>query len=1248
MAETDERIANLLERLKSNDSEIKVEALSKLQAEFTSGVQAHIEAVIASLKVALRTPNQHVTTAALSAIASLFPVIIHSNEEHHGATNPHDLNTLRHALVAFLSPGGVIDRLGEARERARECAREALVSAGSVSFKHSPPVTHSAKPAPPGKSPESPLAVFERCLREIGFGSKVVRVREQVCMKFDTLEDGDGGVRDCARVSVVEMFTATTVTDSARADLKKEMTKKGVRKGIMDGVLNQLFTSNSQAAPAPAQTPAQTSSPPTVSSTLSRQTTASTFVSNGSLARTTTLASSTASEFQDTNSDDIAPVYIASARDLEHEFAEMAPPFEGRESEHNWQPRDRAIVRVRGMLKGDVHVRFHDAFLEGLKSGFMANSLKTLTSLRTTVSTNTCALYVELVTALKHGYDPFVELTLTPLFRMGSLTKKIVANQTQATAKEILIHGHCSPRIVLPMLWLGIQDKNVSLRQYSLGHIKTILETNAVKMKTAIETSGGLDLIEKSLKKALTDQNVGLKDSARAVFWLFDEIWRDRAEVIMNTLDANNRKQLEKAAPSGRSAAPSNGAQPETKKTSIAAAIAASRAKAKQIAAAPPTLRHAATAHASTMAMSTSTKRPASPGSPPSSRIVTSPTTSSKRQSGLFQRSATSSAVISTGPKSPSGVTTRSNPSLSPPSSPSLTGNRKQITGARTASAVASPTSSQPALYSPPTRQRPLSSSLSARSLSPPAPTNRASQVKRASGVFSSPKGMGLSPGPAVNDTLTLSPHPSDDESLMRVRAPNSEADSDDSVHIASFSDAYTSTPPGRVVAASTLTRSTNPITVPGPVVEDALRARAEQAESAAERLLEELVEPDETVQTIHIPPSLMPSTSTSNAKANGSARRASQSKGPDTSTSSSRRTAVPSTPANNRAALLKQAAAYQDSPPYKGGHTLLSKLQDNRNESSWWLKRVSLLRDSKSSGDDLNAKDEIIQCTKALESDSASIDDLRRLSLICRRNPVEDGENFSLGITVQSQEGDVWNNGLLFNNLCAALFRYLNCNKSEEVLEYGLIVLWEMIENQQPYIEGRESELLSLLFNLRYSNQQTVAEACNTLRDALTTRMDPVYGLSTMHSSLKRFLSEPVPPNGTAEARSLSYAFGLLALGKFLLRLPSEILEEELPRLQLTLCQGLNDPQLLVRESAAAAITAAQLVLRDETHLFTMLASLSDEKKNLLTYLFDKHGARGAVEGVTSGKNSQDGLERLGREMRRLDSRTSTPLRKG
>lgn len=69
--------------------------------------------------------------------------------------------------------------------------------------------------------------------------------------------------------------------------------------------------------------------------------------------------------------------------------------------------------------------------------------------------------------------------------------------------------------------------------------------------------------------------------------------------------------------------------------------------------------------------------------------------------------------------------------------------------------------------------------------------------------------------------------------------------------------------------------------------------------------------------------------------------------------------------------------------------------------------------------------------------------------------------------------------------------------------------------------------------------------------------------------------------------------------------------------------------------------IIAAQLVLRDETHLFVLLDGLADEKKNLLTYLFDKHGARGLVAATSSS-----GIDRLQKEISRLDTRTSTPFK--
>jgi len=144
------------------------------------------------------------------------------------------------------------------------------------------------------------------------------------------------------------------------------------------------------------------------------------------------------------------------------------------------------------------------------------------------------------------------------------------------------------------------------------------------------------------------------------------------------------------------------------------------------------------------------------------------------------------------------------------------------------------------------------------------------------------------------------------------------------------------------------------------------------------------------------------------------------------------------------------------------------------------------------------------------------------------------------------------------------------------------------------------------------------------------------------MHASLRVFYADAVPSAEGEEVKAATFAFGLMALGKYFLRLPAEIAEEELPRLKNTLISALNDrSSLIVRESAAACIIAAQLVLRDETHLFALLDGLTDDKKNLLTYLFDKHGARGVLM-----DNSHSGIDKLEKEIRRLDTRTSTPLR--
>ena len=84
--------------------------------------------------------------------------------------------------MAFLPTGGIIDRLGDARERSREKARESLVILGGLAFRAGGGSTLAASKS--GKTQETALQTFERLLKEIGLASKAWRIREQVRCHF--------------------------------------------------------------------------------------------------------------------------------------------------------------------------------------------------------------------------------------------------------------------------------------------------------------------------------------------------------------------------------------------------------------------------------------------------------------------------------------------------------------------------------------------------------------------------------------------------------------------------------------------------------------------------------------------------------------------------------------------------------------------------------------------------------------------------------------------------------------------------------------------------------------------------------------------------------------------------------------------------------------------------------------------------------------------------------------------------------
>lgn len=187
-------------------------------------------------------------------------------------------------MVAFLPTGGIIDRLGDTRERSREKARESLAILGGLAFRAGGSNFTASRS---GKTQETAIQIFERILKELGLASKAWRVREQVSFSWDSLsdttltciqslltlvdirrahhlfpirpylpllvaalEDSDSTVRETAKTSVVILFTSPGASDAARADLKRELAKKGVRKTIVDAVLTKVLGSDNASTTA--------------------------------------------------------------------------------------------------------------------------------------------------------------------------------------------------------------------------------------------------------------------------------------------------------------------------------------------------------------------------------------------------------------------------------------------------------------------------------------------------------------------------------------------------------------------------------------------------------------------------------------------------------------------------------------------------------------------------------------------------------------------------------------------------------------------------------------------------------------------------------------------------------------------------------------------------------------------------------------------------------------------------------------
>ena len=225
--------------------------------------------------------------------------------------------------------------------------------------------------------------------------------------------------------------------------------------------------------------------------------------------------------------EDLQPAHVNTNRELEEIFQDMMGSFDDRESEHNWLAREKNVKKLRHLARGNAYKDFQSTFQAGIKS-LLDGILKTVNSLRTSLSTNGGQLVKDLAIVMGPGLDPMVEILLSSLVKLCAGTKKITSQLGQVVVAVVMANVSYHPKL-LAHIFIACNDKNVSPRSYAAGWIAVVLESH-VDQKGYIEHTGGLDVIEKCIKRGLADANPGVRESMRQTYWKFVAIWPHRAE----------------------------------------------------------------------------------------------------------------------------------------------------------------------------------------------------------------------------------------------------------------------------------------------------------------------------------------------------------------------------------------------------------------------------------------------------------------------------------------------------------------------------------------------------------------------------------------------------------------------------------------------------------------------------------------------------------------------------------------------
>ncbi|EAW07562.1 uncharacterized protein ACLA_022760 [Aspergillus clavatus NRRL 1] len=547
--------------------------------------------IFESVRLAISSQHSSLSGAGFSTLGHLLKRLF-IQEQHH-------LISVQGRILYPL----LVERLGDHRERIRAQAAQAFTDLWlAASEEVEQYVLEQALTSKNPRAKEMSMIWLSNMTKNYG-----LLFRSYVPSLVACLEDADSAVRNTAKSTVIELFE--NAPERAKSDLRRQMAAHNVRKSFVNAILAGIglgstdsdFTSRpasradglvhrpmSRAEIQPSRSMSRLAGAPL--RPVSRAEHAHSSVSQESVpSRPASVLSSHSESYREFSretaeperpksrlaparaeserthashpvavnvaplpqpsrpssqeGEKVDPLFMSSARQVDELVRDLLPHFEGRESEDNWLRREKGVLTLRRLTHGNAPDDFASAYFTGMKS-LLDGIFKVVNSLRTTMSTNGCLLIQDFARRCGPRIDPMVEIMMQNLIKLCGGMKKISAQNGNATVDAVIENATFTTRI-LQHVSSACQDKNVQLRLYAAGWLKTLIQKQS-RHKSSIEHGGGLDMIDKSLKKCLADANPGVREAMRGTFWMFYRVWPDRANDILSNLDNKSRSLLEK------------------------------------------------------------------------------------------------------------------------------------------------------------------------------------------------------------------------------------------------------------------------------------------------------------------------------------------------------------------------------------------------------------------------------------------------------------------------------------------------------------------------------------------------------------------------------------------------------------------------------------------------------------------------------------------------------------------------------